>query len=570
VIEEEAIGFLRNYWGDRPVLQRIFDPRGYDFYQGRELSYAIDFLDAQWVRQLLSRDVLFFVPPSALVASLAVALIGLRLLPRAVPALGRATGWLVVLTFLSNFAVVSTTGLLYRATKPLVAPLLLFLLLLVLAEHRRPRLGSGAGFAAVFVPGLAMSLLDRQGLFYLLLLIPVLGAAWLRARRGLALVLGAVAAAACWLVYSYALGPWVIHALNGYWPEMRFQRLHPGRLLSPQPWLEGIRLLADWTRVLLGGLPPLLAALAAAAAAAAWAWKRRRRPAHVALAAAAVLAAVAAQVAMVAIMVQRHDPVTWIDHRFWYYPLPFQALVVFGLLWGLERASIRRGSLPLAVPLGLAALVLANVAQWPERRLLMQSGPWFGDVGRRSALLVRSLRGDRADPLLDGDYRRFYFECLDRFPSLRARAGAQVSEGGGIEVAEFRAGRVLAWAQREAHLVVRTPRAGPYLLAGAAILRPGDAVAVLRGSPPRLVDRVTRTGREEGPEFFRLHLDLPAGPSDLLLLSELPEREVRLGSKRIPAAFLLQLPVAVWRDSTPSPEGLDRLEGGQVVALPLD
>jgi hypothetical protein len=256
---------------------------------------------------------------------------------------------------------------------------------------------------------------------------------------------------------------------------------------------------------------------------------------------------------MVAIMVQRHAPVTWIDHRFWYYPLPFQALVVFGLLWGLERAEVRRGSLPVAVPLGLAALVVVNVAQWPERRLLMQSGPWFGDVERRSALLVRSLRGERAHPLLDGDYRRFYFECLDRFPRLRARADAQVGEGGGVDVAVFAGGGVSAWAQREAHLVARVPQPGSHVIAGGVVLRPGDAVSVLLGSPPRLLGRVARQGAAEGPEFFRFRADLPRGTSDVLLLSELPEREVLGGSRGVSAAFRLPLPVVLWRDPAHQP-----------------
>ena len=131
---------------------------------------------------------------------------------------------------------------------------------------------------------------------------------------------------------------------------------------------------------------------------------------------------------MLAIMVQRHDPVTWIDHRFWYYPLPFQALVVFGLLWGLERVRrSRTGALPLAVPLGLAALVLA------QRRAV--AGAAAGHAVRPVVRATCSgappsssarCAADHAEPALDGDYRRFYFECLDRFPVLagpRRRAG---------------------------------------------------------------------------------------------------------------------------------------------------
>jgi hypothetical protein len=441
-----------------------------------------------------------------------------------------------------------------------VAPLLLFLLLTWLAEHRAPRLAPRAAFATSFLPALAMSLLDRQGLFYLLLALPVLGLAWLRTRRGLPLLLGAAAAAAAWAAYNYVIGPFVIHAVNGYWPEMRFQRLRPRRLLGVEPWLEGARLLGDWTRVLFGGLPPLLPAGAAAAGLAAWAHARRARPGRALLVVLAALAGAAAQVAMLAIMVQRHDPVTWVDHRFWYYPLPFQALVAFGLLWGLEGATRRYGRLSRTVPAVLAALVVANVAQWPERRLVMRSGPWFGDVERRSAQLVRSLRGSHAETGLDGDYRRFYFECLDRFPSLRARAAAQVGEGDGLEVAETLGGRASAWARRESRLVARAKTAGRYVLAGSVVLRPGDDLRFLQGTPPRQFGRVARSGPDEGPEFFRLQVDLPAGPSDILLLSERPERTVRAGWRDVPAGFLLHLPVVVRPVVTPSARGSKGLQ----------
>src|SRR4030042_4765242 len=104
VVFDETLSFvLRRDWSDRSFLQIVFDPRGWDFYQARELSYAVDFLDAQWVRLLLSRDVLFLVPPSSIAASLAVVAIGLRLAPRALPSLDRATRWLVLFVFLSPF-----------------------------------------------------------------------------------------------------------------------------------------------------------------------------------------------------------------------------------------------------------------------------------------------------------------------------------------------------------------------------------------------------------------------------------------------------------------------------------
>ncbi len=547
VLDEEAVGFLRKYWGERTALQKIFDVRGWDFYQGRELSYAIDYLDAQWLRLLVSHDVLFFVAPSALLASLAFVLVGHRLAPRALPSLGTATRWLALLLLLSNFVCLSTMGLLYRATKPLVAPLVLALLLLALAEHRDPRLGPRTGFAAAFALALALSLLDRQGLFYVLALLLVLGAGWTKTRRGLALLLGAAAAVVCWYVYFRGVGPWLIHALEGYWPQTRFQKLRLGRLMQPEPWRLGGDILADWTSVLLGGIRPLLLVAAAGAAAAAWAWRERRRPGRLAVVVALAVAAYVGQLTMVAMMVERHPPVAWISHRLWYYPFPYQAVLLFGLLWGLDRLAAQRGGrLPVAVPVALAGLVVLNVARWPEKRVEIDTDPAFADQLRRSALLVRSLQTGHAEALLDGDHRRFYFECLDLFPALAAHGRAQAGEGSGILVSEIRDNRVVAWAERQAHLVARTPAAGRYVLAGRARLRSGDGLQVLLGSPPRLVGEVQRQAPGDGDEAFRVVLDLPAGVNDVQLLSRLPELRVPGAPRHTLAGYQLLLPVALW------------------------
>ena len=87
-----------------------------------------------------ARASLFFVPPSALLASLALVVWWPRLAPRALPRARRATRWLACCCCSRASSFVSTMGMLYRATKPLVAPLVLALFLLALAEHRAPRL----------------------------------------------------------------------------------------------------------------------------------------------------------------------------------------------------------------------------------------------------------------------------------------------------------------------------------------------------------------------------------------------------------------------------------------------
>jgi len=353
------------------------------------------------------------------------------------------------------------------------------------------------------------------------------------------------AAVGVWLVYFHVLAPRLIQMLNGYWPEMRFQRLHLSRLWQPQPWLQAFELLGDWSSVLLGGLPPVVLGAAALAGAAFWAWRTRDRPRRVALAAVVAVAIVGAQVTMVAMMVQRHAPVLWIANRLWYYPFPYQALVVFGLLWGLDGLANRRaGSLPRAVPAALAALVALNVAQWPEKRCALEAD--FSDELRRSALLVASLRGDHASPFLDGDYRRFYFECLDRFPRLAARALPQVGEGSGVLMPELRDGRLAAWAERQAHVFVRTRTRGRYVLTGKVRLRPGDTLQFLLGS--RFLTEIHRGEPTEGDEPFRLAVELGAGVSDIQMLSRLPEMLIPGAPKRATGGFVLLLPIALLPD----------------------
>jgi hypothetical protein len=266
---------------------------------------------------------------------------------------------------------------------------------------------------------------------------------------------------------------------------------------------------------------------------------------------AAVLAAgaLAGQVTMVAIMVDRHPPVAWVSHRLWYYPLPYQAVLVFGLMWALDRAAARRGGkLPLAVPVALAALVAVNVARWPEKREEIGTDPPFADQLRRSAELVRSLEKGQAEPLLDGVHRRLYFDILGSYPRFAARASSQAGEGGGVLVSEIRGGRLVAWAEREAQIVARANEAGRYVLAGRARLRSGDALQVLAFSPPRLLAEVERRDPGEGDVAFRVVLDLPRGVHDVRLLSRLPNVRVPDMPRRTEAGYRLLLPIAFWRD----------------------
>ena len=554
VVDEEAVGFLIKNWdADRSALAKIFDVRGWDFYQGRELSYAIDYLDGWWAGLLLRAGVVFFGPPSALFASLALVVAVARLGPRALPRLGPAHRWLCLFLLMSNFVFATTMGTLYRATKPLVAPLVLGLFLLALAEHHRPRLGARGAFAAFLLLAFATSALDRQGLFFVLAAIGVMGVVGLRTRRGWPMVAGLGAGVAAWYAYFRVFGPHIIHRLEGYWPSDRFQRLRLERLADPAPWIQSLDVLGDWTSVVLGGLPIGIVLALLAPLGLWWAWSQRRRPGNVAAAVALAAAGLAGQVAMVAIMIERHPPVAWTSHRLWYYPLPFQAALVFGFQWLLDRAAARRAdrAVPVAATAALVGLVVLNVARWPEKLQEMvgdaPASDQFRQSALRSALLVRSLGQGHAEPLLDGDHRRLYFEILSLSPRLAAFALAQVSEGEGVLTSEVRGGRVVAWAERESQIVPRTAEAGRYVLAGRLRLREGESVQILAGRPARLLAEVDRREPGEGDEPFRVTLDLGKGLNDVRLVSRLPDVRLpdRPGRR---AGFRILLPVAMWRD----------------------
>jgi len=538
IVEEEALGFLDSYWSERTAFQVIFNPRGYDFYQGRELSYAVDFLDAQWVELHAERDRFWFLPPSAVVASLGVVAAFGWGAPRAFSGLAGGPAWLVLLLYLSNFAFMSTMGTLYRSSKPLVVPLLLFALLFSLREHRRPPTETGAPVWPLFVAGTAMGLLDRQGLFYLGGLALALGFAWARSRRGGNLVLAAAAAIAVALLYNDLLGPWLVHLANGYWPSMQFQTLQPGWLADPGAWREGLAVLGDWTLLLFGSLPAGLVAAGVLAVLAVALWPRRGAapkvdPAVIAL----LLLGGVAQVAMVAVMARRHAPITWSDHRIWYYPIVYQVVLVFGLLWILERMSVARGgTLPHLVPAALLALVALNVAHWPQLEGMMRSGPWGGDVLRRSDLLKASLWSGAPEPLLDGDHRRFLFQCRDRFPRLAARMAPHVSEGAGVDRTEIGEEGLFARGRRTSHVEAFAPAPGRYRLEGGLYLRPGESVSFALDRR-RALGEVVRHAEFPGLELFSFPMELPVGTTDVTLSARLTGSEAP-GDRR----FGLHLP----------------------------
>jgi len=415
LVELETLHFIRSYLADRSLLSIIFDPEVNDFgcYQARELSYLVDYIDARVFASLLGRGILLFTPMSAWLATLlttVVYLVSVRRLTR-LPAL--LTGFLLLLYF-SNFVFISTAGMHYRSTKPLLAPVLMAAIFYVwhlLSRETGDTRAGRRGPALVFALFLLMGLLDRQGFFYAAMgcgLLVMNAVIW-RGRRDLAWSAGA--AVGSLMLYNLVLAPMTIELANGYRPSFHYQRLPVAELFSnPLRWLHGGKLVLEANSLLMGGIPYLASAVILAGLLVVL-WRGGHGKTAIVM-----LLALAGQAAMLAMMIVRHPYVyEWVDHRLWYYPLPFQLMLLAGVtivisvsLAGWSRW--RRGLLYLL----LAAAIGGNLVRWDTYRDGMLQSHWFPRIYIQSGIIKGSLREGRPLPRLDPQYREFYEYCAGR------------------------------------------------------------------------------------------------------------------------------------------------------------
>jgi len=426
LIEIEATQFVRQYLDNRSVLQKVFDPHGNDLgtYQARELSYFVDYLDARVFEALMVADRRLFVPASALAASALTLVVSFVAIWR-FPAAARLPAALLLLVYVTNYVHVVTMGMLYRSSKPLLAPVLLATVFYLLGILRPPLAGSatarsGRGAAlVVFVLFSIMSLLDRQGFFYacagsgaLAIHLALFGG-----RRDV--LAGGAAAVGVVVLYNLVLGPLLVEGINRYSPSFAYQRLPWQNLfLDPRMVLHAGALVCQSVATLMGGAPPWMLGLAVSAGAIGMLFRRR-----VAIVLACVVVALG-QIVLVALMIARHPPIYhYYDHRVWYYPLPFQALLVALLIAATGRfVPAWRGARTAGLSILLAALAAGNVAHWDDYRRAQLRSHWFPEVYGQNVALKASFADGRPRPLLSPEFGAFFEFWRSRAPALRARA----------------------------------------------------------------------------------------------------------------------------------------------------
>jgi len=416
VLEAETLRFITHYTSSLPLLDKVFDAATNDFgtYQARELSYFIDYLDAEFYALLVARfDVTLFVPLSSMLASVLLAGALLAGIYRTMPNIGTWTATWLTACFVSSFEFLSTMGVFYRSGKPLLAVAVVTFLFHVRNVHRKRSLSApvlpdaGRDWWIALALLVFAGLLDRQGVFY----VGLAGLTLLvhyRATRELGDLLGAVAISAAILItYNLGIAPVLTYALNGYWPGFSYQLVHPGRALSPRYLWIALHLLLENTAGMFGGWRPGTPMLVAGFTLGSYFVARRLSVSRPLQCAVLVLAG---QVVMFALMSFRHSPIyEWVDHRHWYYPLPFLGTVVFGVAAWLDRVIPRLGQSGRRMVAAVLLLgVMSNIASLGHLRTIMASGPWFGPVFAQSEWLKASLRSGLADPRLNAEYRWFF------------------------------------------------------------------------------------------------------------------------------------------------------------------
>lgn len=413
VLELEVLHFIDRYLDDRSLLHKIFDPYTNDFrtYQARELSYFIDYIDAHVFRQLLRWDLVVFIPLSAVIASALTVGIFLYAVRR-YRGLTPLTATLLLLVYLSNYIHLVTMGMFYRSTKPLLAPVLMGTAFYLASVFE----GRARRWAPLAVFGLfcLMSLLDRQGFFYAIVGSGLVLGYAVFTRQGWSVVAAAAAAVFAMTAYDLWIGPWIIERVAGYVPSLAYQEVPKEPLLQALPYRQSAEILGDSLMVFLGSTSKAVAVALVVAIAAAAVWRSGPGRAQRLTLAAILTVAAVSQLVMFAAMIVRHPPLyDWIDHRYWYYPLPFQALVLALLAMLLHRAIAGWTGWKLTVvQVALVAAIAGNVAHWTFYRDVQLSSRWFSRVYPQTELLKSSLTAGQPDPGLIPQYRQFYDLCV--------------------------------------------------------------------------------------------------------------------------------------------------------------
>ncbi len=220
--------FLAAYLDGRDLPHKLFSAR-YDewgCYQGRELSFAFGWLDAQLVSLGARVGLPHLYSITTIAATFGTVFALWRLLPRLAPGIDEVQAGLLSLLFLATPAA-SLSGYYYRPAKALVA----FFFILAISQSvsilrgetwKRPQLQ----WLALIASAAAMGWSDRQGVFLIPATIVVIAIVqWPLSERARQLIAALLAAFLFNTIWSKTAGPALAAWADGSMPDMRDERV---------------------------------------------------------------------------------------------------------------------------------------------------------------------------------------------------------------------------------------------------------------------------------------------------------------------------------------------------------
>ena len=386
VLYWETEARLPYYLSQGSLPDKIYDSDYLDagMFQARELSYFFDYLDSRFIAASVRLGHPHFI---SLTQYVFLILISLEFWRFGVRDLKVHRG--IVLGVLLLFWTAPSVfwgGAIFRTSKIGVSLALVVLyrrIFLVLreAENNPDYKLPGRTWLACSGWAWAATLFDRQGVFMVGTAVIFLGfQLWGHRQKSLLIFTGAFAfALALSVAYNHVAAPALTLALNGYWPDFKYQDL-PWPNLAAHPLFfiaSALSLYFDTLRFFIGN-PPVWLALAVLAGISGLLWKKWPRAAAGKRLSSGALGFFLSQTVLmwllILLMVLRHAALLWPDVKRVYYFLPLTSMFAMTLLLAFSRWPASRISFHKPAALFLGVCLAGNLIALPGHRAILSKG----------------------------------------------------------------------------------------------------------------------------------------------------------------------------------------------------
>ena len=265
ILHPEAEALLLNYTDHREFLLKIFDTDYTDwkgFYQGRELSHLIDFLDYNFLAFGLKNGFIYFLSLSFYFGVFLLTLFFVMFCKKYLE-LHNVTTTLLTILFLTSSSLITSGGI-YRSSKMGVGVSLMGLLLLLYKRYLGDKEKCRADFFLIFFASLISILFDRLGAYLIIAAIIVLY--FLPQNHGFnrwKTISILLASTFTGFIYNYFIAPHIILNLTGQFPSFAYEGVSYKRLifLSPYYFINGLYLFYYNIKYLAGNSDTFFVAL---------------------------------------------------------------------------------------------------------------------------------------------------------------------------------------------------------------------------------------------------------------------------------------------------------------------